>query len=415
MQKVHHVPFWERLETKARALGFTDISCSPVVPLSEDADLLEDWLEKGFEGSMEYMKKTKEVRKNPELFLEGAQSVLVCTVNYYRAQHPRIASLAAPSDRGGLDQPSLPERVSGECRRGVLPPTGTVARYARGRDYHKVIKKMLQSLISYLQTELIPESTEKDYRLSLDAHPVLERAWAKKAKVGFIGKNSCLITRSAGSWVLLGSIVTTLKIPAKPENKSELSSSPLPNPPPRGEGMKKGELDFSKLSCGKCTKCIDICPTRAIVKSGVIDARKCISYLTIESKGSIPLELREKMGDHLFGCDLCQEVCPFNTRREHEQENPLTQTFLKDPITTVAELLQIRTDQEFEKRFAGTPIMRAKRMGMLRNACVVAGNLKDVSFLPMLEHLVAHEANEMVVEHAQWAITRIQQTNRENS
>lgn len=352
---IGRVTLWEVLEKQALGLGFSSVGVAPVTPLEADRERYAYWLEQGYAGSMEYMENTQRVREDPRLFLPRARSVVVAAVNYYQSQ----------------DSPKL---------------SGKVARYASGRDYHKVIKKMLRQLMRFLQTDLFPESTTQDYRLSLDAHPVLERAWARRAGLGFIGKNSCLITEKAGSWVLIGCIVTTQKVLPKPK--------------------KKG-LDFAKLSCGNCTRCISICPTGAIVRPGVIDARKCISYLTIENKGAIPVELREKMGTHLFGCDLCQEVCPFNQRRQTEAFNPFKDKPIAGTAILVRDILKIRTEAEFLERFAGSPLMRAKRLGMLRNACVVAGNLKDKELLPDLQSVLEREPDEMVKEHARWAMDKI--------
>jgi len=349
--------FWDRLEGKARAIGFGAIGVAQISELAEEGKALEEWLSAGFAGEMEYLERSKEVRKDPELFLPAAKSVLIVTVNYYKKYSANTSA------------------------------TGKIARYAVGRDYHNVLQKMLQQLQACVQREFFPEATAADFRIALDAHPVLERTWAERAGLGIRGKNSCLITEQHGSWVLLGAIVTTLELPAKPLT-------------PRAE-------HFAKLSCGKCTRCIDACPTGAIIAPGQIDARKCIAYLTIESKSGIPLELRAKVGDRLFGCDICQEVCPFNLPRQKEEQNPLMERQIAGTQLLLKEILEIPTDADFERRFAGSPVMRAKRRGMIRNACVVAGNSQDSELLPVLQEVFRREEDPMLKEHAAWAMEAI--------
>ncbi len=347
--------FWDGLSLLAENIGFSEIGVAAVTPLDKESVYFEEWLAQGYAADMEYMKKTKDVRKDPHLFFQDARFVLVGTVSYYHPQAP-------------------------------VPNGGKVARYAYGRDYHKVIKKMLVRLTDSLRQQFFPTSTKNDYRLSLDAHPVLERAWAQRAGVGFVGKNSCLITPAAGSWVLIGLLFTNQEIPPKPS---------------------KPGVAFDKLSCGSCTRCSRACPTGAIVRPGVIDANKCISYLTIENKGAIPLQYRKAMGDRIFGCDICQEVCPFNTKRDQEAFNPLSEKPIATTALLLSELLSIRTEEEFLHRFAGSPLMRAGWFGMIRNACVVAGNVGNAELLPAL-HTIATASDPVHGEHARWAIAEIE-------
>lgn len=351
---------WFHIQEVARSIGFADLGVTPVGPLLHEKEVLHSWLEKGYAAEMEYMQRTEEVRGDMEKFLPGAKTVLVGTVNYFHE-----------SD-GQRDEPQ-----------------GKVARYAYGRDYHKVIKKMLEELRDTLLRDLFPSSSEEDYRVSLDAHPVMERAWARRAGLGFLGKNGCLITKGEGSWVLIGCLVT----------RNEFRESKVQS--------RKSKVDFARLSCGNCTRCIFKCPTGAIVADGVIDANRCISYLTIENRGPIPVEFREALGDRLFGCDICQEVCPFNARREHAVNNPFAAKPIAGDALSIREILSLRSEEDFLERFAGSPIMRAKWKGMLRNACVVAGNSGDASLIAELQKLLAWSDDPMVREHAQWAVGRL--------
>ncbi len=352
-------PTFEHIKERAIRIGFADLGVTPVGPLLHEKQALHSWLEKGYAGEMDYMRRTEDVRGDLEKFLPGAKTVLVGTVNYFH---------------------------DAETSDGTR---GKVARYAYGRDYHKVIKKMLEELRDVLVHEAFPDSTEEDYRVSLDAHPVMERAWARRAGLGFLGKNGCLITKGEGSWVLIGCLVTRMEIGVADK--------------------KSAETDFSQLSCGNCTRCVSKCPTGAIVADGVIDANRCISYLTIENRGPIPVEFREALGDRLFGCDICQEVCPYNARREHAVNNPFAAKPIAGNTLSIREILSLRSEEDFLERFAGSPIMRAKWKGMLRNACVVAGNSGDVSLAGDLERLLTWCDDGMVREHAQWARARLAQ------
>lgn len=381
---------FDHIKEKALSIGFSDLGLTPVGPLLHEREALHAWLDKGYAGEMEYMQRTEDVRGDLEKFLPGAKTVLVGTVNYWNDEGRTKNENLEPH------HPKDPSVSSRRFRRGGPPSLGRegkewgkVARYAYGRDYHKVIRKMLEELRDALIRDFFPESTEDDYRLSLDAHPVMERAWARRAGLGFLGKNGCLITKGEGSWVLIGCLVT----------RNEFRESKVQS--------RKSKIDFTKLSCGNCTRCISKCPTGAIVADGVVDANLCISYLTIENRGAIPEALREAVGDHLFGCDICQEVCPFNARREHGIKNPFAAKPIAGDSLSIREILSIRNEEEFTARFAGSPIMRAKWKGMLRNACVVAGNSGDGSLVDDLENLLAWCEDAMVREHAHWAVGKL--------
>ncbi|MBI5414796.1 tRNA epoxyqueuosine(34) reductase QueG [Candidatus Peregrinibacteria bacterium] len=368
--------FWSAVEKKAQEIGFSEIGFSGISDISDMGEHLENWLQNGFHGDMEYMERTKNVRKDPRGFLPNVKSVIVRTVGYY---HDRMK--ARPRGRAFRDD----DGIGGNA---------IIARYAAGRDYHKVIKKMLFELQEFIRAEYFPKSNESDFRLSLDAHPVMEKVWAEKAKLGFLGKNSCLITQKSGSWVLIGCIFTTVEIPR--------------------DDRKSSGPDFSKLNCGNCTRCTHACPTGAIVRPGLIDARKCIPYLTIENKGGIPVELREKIGNRIFGCDICQEVCPYNIPRQGKSpederllKNPMMEKEIAGTQILISEILEMDSDEKFLKRFAGSPLMRAKRRGMIRNACIVAGNSGNAEFLPLLQKVIDRESDPMLKEHAEWGINQL--------
>jgi epoxyqueuosine reductase len=253
---------------------------------------------------------------------------------------------------------------------------GRIARYAWRRDYHGVIRKRLHALVRYIEA-LAPGTRCKIF---VDTGPLLERAVAQRAGLGFVGKNTLLITRGLGSWVFLASVITTLDLPTdEPDQRT----------------------------CGTCTLCIDACPTRAITAPYDLDARRCIAYLTIETKDSTPVELRGKTGEWLFGCDICQDVCPHNTRVEKPLE------FFNGggigPELDPAEVLSIRTDEEFAARFSGTPLARPGRHGLLRNACLVAANRQRTDLLPQLTDLARHDPHPVVRDHAHWAAQQLTQ------
>ncbi len=253
------------------------------------------------------------------------------------------------------------------------PGHGQIARYARGRDYHRVMKRRMRRMVLDMQEQLGDKFAARWY---VDDGPMLDRAAAARAGLGWFGKNGNILNPTYGSWILLGQLITDL---------------PLTPDAPLGK------------TCGQCTRCIPACPTDAIVAPYVVDNRRCISYLTIEHKGDIPLELREEMGNWVFGCDICQEVCPVN-RKAKATSDP---NFGRRDLSAVdlVELLEMN-EEEFRRRFAGTPIMRAKREGMQRNACVALGNLGNADAVPALSQALQTGA-PVVRSHAAWALGRI--------
>ncbi|MBI4661764.1 MAG: tRNA epoxyqueuosine(34) reductase QueG [Verrucomicrobia bacterium] len=279
----------------------------------------------------------------------------------------KMSALRSPS---GSNVSSADERDAAES-----VPTGIVARYARFEDYHQILGDPLKSLASFVN-ELGGEGTRSLWYV--DTGPLLERDLAQRAGLGFVGKHTNLISRRLGNWIFLAEILTTLPLE--------------PDPPERN-------------LCGTCTRCLSACPTRAIVAPFELDARRCISYLTIELKGAIPVELRPAVGARIFGCDDCLAVCPWNRfAREGRLMRERARSDLAAP--DLVELLSL-DEAAFNRRFAGTPIRRAKRRGFLRNVCVALGNVGDQRSLPALAR-AAQDAEPLVAEHARWAIQQIE-------
>jgi epoxyqueuosine reductase len=289
-------------------------------------------------------------RADPRAVMSGARTVISVAASYYRGDWPPAGEAPAP------------------------PLTGRVARYAWGRDYHKRLKRRLHALARTLR-RLRPETRHLAY---VDAGPVLDRGWAERSGIGWIGKNTNVILKGAGSWHFLGEILTDLEI--------------APDSPARNY-------------CGTCSRCITACPTGAIVAPYQLDARRCISYLTIEHRGSIPMELRPAIGTRIFGCDDCQEVCPWN-RFATPTVNP---TFTERPDQQVPELIPLLSlDQRaFDERFQGTALRRAGRDRFVRNAAVALGNLTDPRAIRALRQTLLQDVDPVVRGHAAWALGRI--------
>ena len=260
---------------------------------------------------------------------------------------------------------------------GHRQPAGRVAQYAWGRDYHKLLRARLRRLVRWL-AERYPD---EQFRTGVDATPLLEAHHAVAAGIGFRGKHTLAINAAHGSWFFIGEVLSTLAIA-----------------PPAATARQK--------RCGVgCTFCIDVCPTRAIVAPYQLDARRCISYLTIEHRGPVAEELRPAVGDWLFGCDLCQEVCPWTVRAQATAEPDLLHWRAGDTLE-LAPLLALRTHDDLVARFAGSPLMRAGRDRLVRNACTVAGNRRAAELLPQLRRLTG-DADRGVAVHARWAVERI--------
>ncbi len=337
----------ETLRTLAQSLGFARMGVARAEAFGVEADRLRAWLSDGRHGDMKWMAQTAEVRADVthEGMLPSARSVIVLATPYAR-------------DAGR-----------------VGPAPGRVARYARGRDYHNVLHKRAKKLAALLR------ENGHAARISVDSMPVYERAWAERAGLGFIGKNACLIIPGLGSHVLLTAIVTSAELPAS---------------------ERMGER------CGTCTLCLDACPTRAFKAARELDARRCISYLTIETRDSIPEELRPEMGDWIFGCDACQDVCPYN-KTALPPEGATAPFAASERWQRVDAEGLLQMDAEAFAAFAhASPIQRPGRVGMARNAALVLGNSRDKRHLPVLRDVAQRDSSEVVREAAAWAAARLE-------
>jgi epoxyqueuosine reductase len=336
-------------EVKAEALrlGFIACSIARALPLPETKRRFDERLEEGYLSGLSWMNADRATRATtPELLLPGARSIVI---------------LAAAYEQNDAD------RSDDELR-------GRVARYAWGRDYHRLFKKRLRQLRLFMESRLPGLQS----RVMVDYGPLAERAYAVLAGLGWFGKNTNLLLPGVGSWVLLGEVLTTADL--------------APDIPLR-------------KSCGSCNRCITACPTGAIARDYVIDNDRCISYQTIENRGPIPRELRPLIGDWLFGCDICQEVCPVGRSAGISILEGLAAAKQEDALPQLVPLLQLG-EKEFVERFAGRAIMRAKRNGLLRNACVVLGNLRDPRAIPGLIGALNDPAI-LVRGHAAWALAQI--------
>jgi epoxyqueuosine reductase len=363
---------FEPIAEQCRRLGLTPCGVVAARRDPETEERYRRWLAAGRHGSMAYLERHAPFKANPEALLPGCRSVLMVALGYYQTP-----------ERGWI-RPDSAARLSAD---EAGPATGRVAQYAWGRDYHKLLGKRLRSLVRVL-AEQYPD---EQFRTGVDATPLLEAHHAVAAGVGFRGKHTLAINGEHGSWFFIGEVLTTLTI--------------APNAPaaPTARGAHK--------RCGsECSFCIDVCPTRAIVAPYQLDARRCISYLTIEHRGPVAEELRPAIGEWLFGCDLCQEVCPWTVRAGATTEPDLLNWRAGDALELAA-LLELRSHDDMVARFAGSPLMRAGRDRLVRNACTVAGNRGAVELLPQLRRLTS-DRDRGVAEHARWAVARINGTAR---
>lgn len=355
-------PRQEELRERLRALGFDDVRFAAVTP-ALPGEPLQNWLAAGRQADMAWIERSLEKRLDPARVLPGVKSIILLGVNY---------SADRTVDAGGATDFVRPRW----------------ARYARYEDYHDTMKPALVAAGRLLEEFYGAGPT--DYRYYVDTGPVLERSWAARAGLGFIGKNAMLISRTHGNWLFLAAILTRQEF--------------APDAPLSGGRDDNGEPRTIGQLCGKCTRCLDACPTAAFAAPGVVDARRCISYQTIENKGAIPRELRRGIGARVYGCDVCAEVCPWN-RFAREGRRMLLVAREELAHVTLAELLTL-TPERFAEVFRRTPIKRVKLAGLLRNACVVAGNSGDPAHLPQLVRLARHE-NPLVRAHAVWAVLAI--------
>ncbi len=330
------------------------------------------WLAAGRHGSMAYLERHAPLKADPQALLPGCRTLLMVALGYYQTPGRRWTGSEEPA-------PAFADEGTDPAAGGAAHPsaaTGRISQYAWGRDYHKLLGTRLRTLAR----DLGQRFPGHRFRAGVDATPLLETHYAVAAGVGFRGKHTLAINAAHGSWFFIGELLTTL----------EIEEPPKPVPKRCGTG---------------CTYCIDVCPTRAIVAPYQLDARRCISYLTIEHRGPIAEELRPAIGDWLFGCDLCQEVCPWTVRAQATPEPDLL-TWRAGSSQALGPLLDLRTHADLTARFAGSPLMRAGRDRLVRNACTVAGNRRARELLPRLRRLT-QDPDRGVAEHARWAVARI--------
>ncbi len=302
------------IKAAARRLGFDDCGISLVTRLDEDAVRLDSWLGNHYHGQMTYMENHRDKRVDPARLVEGAKSVISVILNYFPG------------------------------KKQADPEAPAISIYAYGRDYHQVIRNRLYLLLRYINERVTPATG----RAFADSAPVLDKVWAERAGLGWIGKNTCLISKAHGSFVFIGELVVDI---------------PLQYDKPMQQ------------YCGTCTRCIDACPTHALVAPGVLDARRCISYLTIENKGDIDSGYREKLGNRVFGCDLCQEVCPWNRKAAPHHVPEL------EPVPGLLEMSRAdwyhMTRETFDRLFAGTALKRAGFAGLRRNLNAISATTDE--------------------------------------
>ncbi len=346
----------QKIETWSEELGFQQLGVSDI-DLSEHDKHLNDWIEAGFHGEMDYMHKHGSKRSHPDELVENTCRVISVRMDYMPPDCELSDAILA------------------------IPTKGFISRYALGRDYHKVMRKRLQKLSDKIKNNI----GEFGYRVFVDSAPVLEKALAEKSGLGWIGKHTNLINQKAGSWFFLGEIYTDLPLPVNSEN--------------------------TENHCGTCSACIDICPTKAIVAPYKVDARRCISYLTIELHGSIPIEFREDMGNRIYGCDDCQLCCPWNRFSQPTGEEDF---FARHPLDA-PDLIELFSwsEEAFLKNTEGSAIRRIGYQRWLRNITIALGNaiVNNTSATEIIiENLkrkkVKFSHDEMLAEHIDWALER---------
>lgn len=334
-------PIEELIKAQAYGLGF-DLAGITSLDAVATAQQFERWLESGFHADMHYMERGREKRRDSRLPVAGARNAIVVAMNY-----------------------------------GGTQPPGPIARYARGRDYHKVMEKKLRLLHRWLQETTGHPIPGKPY---VDTGPVLERDLARKAGIGWFGKNTNLINPRLGSFFFIGTLLVDLDL--------------------------RSDAPFEADRCGSCTRCIEACPTGAIVEPGVLDSRRCISYLTIENRGPIPEPLRESLGDLIYGCDICQDVCPWNERFAQDLTE---QALAPDETLTQPDLVSLLflTDAGFRERFAESPIKRTRRAGLARNIVLALGNRRHPGDIAALDTVRRSDPDATVREHADWVLEHL--------
>lgn len=386
-----------RLRDQAHTLGLTLVGIAPAGPTRQGAAYVR-WLDRGYHGEMGYLARPDAIDQRLDVRhrLPAARSVIVAGVPY---------AIPVPE----------PARLHDPAR-------GRFARYAWGIDYHDVLKPRLFALDAWVRTQT---GRTTPGRVSVDSAPVLERSWAQEAGLGFVGKNTCLIHPRQGSWLFLATLLVpevlevdeppvmttdvtataSIELWETPDSSHEPAGGPAYRSP-RGPSyrFRTGET----AGCGGCTRCLVDCPTQAFVAPYVLDARRCLSYLTIEYHGVIPRALRPAMGNWVFGCDVCQDVCPWNGRHavvDTEQAQAWFQPDLDRAAPRLLDLLGL-DDDAFRARFRGSPVQRTGRVRLVRNACVAAGNWADPQAVPALLSCL-NDTQPLIRAHAAWALGRI--------
>ena len=340
-----------QIRQKALELGFTQAAIIPALP-SDHGIYYQTWLENNYHGNMAYLARPDALarRLNLSLTVPNAKSVIVLLANYH-TKH-------------------LPAHILNDPSRGII------ASYAWNIDYHTLLTPRLYDFQAWIERRVSQPINGRSY---IDTGPVLERELAAQGGLGFIGKNTCLINSDIGSYVFLAEIILDI------------------------------ELDYDSVepsgTCGNCRRCLDICPTDAFPAPYVLDSRRCISYLTIELKEEIPLDLRPLMGNRIFGCDICQEVCPYNLRFAIPCDTPEFRASLDHMAPPLLELIGLN-EEDFRSRFRKSPLKRSKRRGILRNVCVALGNWGSLEAIPALQN-ATQDPEPLIQGHARWALAQI--------
>ena len=337
-----------RIRKRARDLGFDLVGVAPAHPVPR-LDAYRAWISQGYHGEMGYMARPDRVerREHPDMIVSGVRSIVCVGLNYY----PGARSTDFEQD----------------------PRRGLISNYAWGIDYHDLMMPRLEELAAFIVARAGRAVTRRVY---VDTGPVLERAYATQAGLGFIGKNTCLIHPNMGSWLFLGEILVDVELDPTPEQ--------------------------TNVSCGTCRRCLDACPTGALLAPYVLDARRCISYLTIELKGPIPHDLRPSMGNWIYGCDVCQAVCPWQRFAQPTRVRPFQSAGMDSVAPMLLDVIEMDEDT-FRQQYKGSPISRIGRRRLLRNVAVASGNWRDVQAVPALVRVLA-DVEPLVRGHGAWAL-----------
>jgi epoxyqueuosine reductase len=348
------------LQEMIQSHGFSHFGIARPVPLDQDYLQFQLWLKAGFNTGMDYLARPEALqsRANPSMLLPEARSIIVLGMRY-------------PVDRVVDTFPGL---------------FGKVSSYAWGQDYHEVLCDKLEKISVDISAHA---GNSHHHRIAVDSAPILEKPIARNAGLGWVGRNSCLIHPTSGSFFFLANLFTTVDI------------EPTPT--------------FDKSQCGTCHRCVDACPTCCIQPDRTIDARRCLSYLTIENKGVIPMDLRENLGQRIFGCDVCQSVCPWNRRPDNSAVIPEFQAESESQIWLDIPRIISLSVGEFKEKFKQTPVLRAKRNGLVRNACVVLGNTRLEEAIPHLTRIFQEEPDPLIRCHAAWGLGRIPSIESQNT